>query len=319
VRLANNRTHPFVHFERHRTRRRMRYIRPVEPIRKTTFMHPHYAVGSVQGGLLQPIQQHTWEILWKTPHPFDGWNVFFTVHPFSDPLEMGMYFPEEPLRMIAQLAASEKPTYDRADKWTGGSPFERVYQHRSVVVALYDIPPGTRFPHVSGFFSRRLAVESDETSGWLVAYGDNVRIGCYPLAPFEWRDEEGGDRRMFTPHAKSGFVVVAASSDEYADPADFLAELVASPLEASRYPTPKVRFTPPGGVGGGVEIDAAFDRVFRINGVAVDVRDWPQKGGRYGGDVMRSTADGSVEIVVEGRTFRIKRPPLTATGSDSGS
>src|SRR5690606_5496402 len=285
VRLANDRTRPFEHYEPHRTRRRIRYARPVEPIRKTTYMHPHYAVGSVQGGLLQPIQQHTWEVLWKTPHPFDGWNVFFTVHPYSDPLEMGMYFGEEPLRMIGELGASEKPTYDRADKWTGGSPYERVYQHRNVVVALYDIPPGTRFPHVSGFVSRRLTILKDEASEdaptqaepsrWFVAYGDDVRIGCYPIAPFEWRDEEGGgrggDRRMHTPHAKSGFVVVAVSTDEYPDPADFLAALVASPVEAARYPVPRVRFTAPGGT----TIDVTYDGAFLVDGVADDMAAWP--------------------------------------------
>jgi hypothetical protein len=303
VRLANIRTHPFEHFERHHTRRRIRYARPVEAIRKTTFMHPHYAVGSVQGGLLQPIQQHTWEILWKTPHPFDGWNVFFTLHPYSDPLEMGMYFGEEPLRMIGQLAASEKPTYDQPDKWTGGSPFERVYQHRNVVVALYDIPPGTRFPHVSGFVSRRLAVLADEASGWFVAYGDNVRIGCYPLAPFEWRDEEGGDKRMFTAHAKCGFVVVAASTDEYADPTDFLAALVASPLETSRYPVPEVRFTPPGGE----TIEAAFYGGLVVDGVPVDYNRWP----RYGGEVMGVSDDDTIEVRHGDEKLVLHRSSLT--------
>lgn len=316
VRLANDRSKPYEHYERHRTRRRIRYARAVEPIRKTTYMHPEYAVGSVQGGLLQPIQQHTWEVLWKTPHPFDGWNVFFTLHPYSDPHEMGMYFGEEPLRMIGELGASEKPTYDTPDKWTGGSPFERVYQHRNVVVALYDIPPGTRFPHVSGFVSRRLAVVEDAETGWFVAYGDNVRIGCYPLAPFEWRDEEGGDRRMHTPHAKSGFVVVAVSSDDYADPESFLAALVASPLETTRYPVPRVRFTAPDGIGGaGFQLDVAFDREMRVNGTPVDVEHWPGKEGRYAGDVMRTLADGSVEIITGASTHILTLPSLESSRS----
>jgi hypothetical protein len=286
--IARDRSLPFVHFERHRTRKRLRYARPEQSICKTTYMTPDYAVGSVQGGILQPIQQHTWEVLWRTPNAFDGFNVLFTLHPYSNPAELGMYFPEEPLLATAQLANSEKPTYDRPDKWTGASPFERIYQHDNAVIALYDIPPGEQFPFISGYFSRRLELLSDQDSGWFVSHGDGVLIGYYPLAPFEWKDEPGGDRRLHSPYQKNGAIVIAASKEDFDTPGAFLAALRACKLETTRYPAPGVRFLTPAGD----TLEAEFNRGFSINGVAVDFDGWP----RYAGDFMRMTDDGNVRL-----------------------
>ncbi len=287
--VAADRSGIKTHLERHRTRRRLRYARSEVPICKMNFMDEDYAVGSTQGGLLQPIQQHTWEVFWKTPHPFDGWNVLFTLHPYSSEHEAGMYFPEEPLLSVAQFAASEKPTYDRADKWTGGSPFERVFQDRNTVIALYDIPPGTRFPFISGYFSRRLSILDDSAgSGWVVAHGDNIMIGYYPLCPFTWQDEPGGDRRLHSTFLRNGAVVHTDRAPNYNGPQDFLKTLGKSAIDVQKSPELQVRFTTPDER----ELVAQFYRGFSVNGDTVRYDAWP----RYDGDFMSTTRAGDVLI-----------------------
>ncbi|HET6569040.1 MAG TPA: hypothetical protein VFG50_13830, partial [Rhodothermales bacterium] len=191
--IATDRSAPYAHRELKRTRHRIRHADERNaPVYKTVYMRREYAVGSTQGGLLQPIQQHTWEVLWATDDPGEGRNVLFTIHPYSSPYELSMYFPDEPKLVTEAVLKGKKETYDSPWKWTGGSPYEQVFQSGSALVALYDIPPGARFPHISAFFSRGLSSTEEDPSGWIFARGGDALIAYYPLAPYQWRDEEGG-------------------------------------------------------------------------------------------------------------------------------
>ena len=61
--IGTDRSQPYVHREKKRTRHRIRYSDVKNaPVYKYTYMRPEYSIGSSQGGLLQPIQQHTWDI-----------------------------------------------------------------------------------------------------------------------------------------------------------------------------------------------------------------------------------------------------------------
>ena len=217
VRLANERSKPFVQRSRHRTRHRIRYSEQKSPdVFRTTYMTPDYVVSSIQGGLLQPIQQHTWEVLWKQESgERRGHNMLFTVHPYSDGKELGMYFPEEPRLLTEAVLKSSKETYDSPDKWTGASPFERVSQHRDTVIALYSIPEGTRFDRVSGFFSRGLADTRVLNSGWIVARVSRMYLAYYPLAEYEFVAAEDGSERLVSRASKNGAIVQCAAQHEY--------------------------------------------------------------------------------------------------------
>src|SRR5690606_1096724 len=82
--IATDRTAPYVHRERKRTRTRIRYAdTPHAPVYKYTFVRPEYALGSVQGGLLQPVQQHTWDLTWAADGPQAGPTTLFTLHPYA--------------------------------------------------------------------------------------------------------------------------------------------------------------------------------------------------------------------------------------------
>ena len=65
--IATDRSQPYVQRERKRTRNRWRYNDEKNGnVFKTTYMTSKYAVGSDQGGVLQPIQQHSWDVTWNS-------------------------------------------------------------------------------------------------------------------------------------------------------------------------------------------------------------------------------------------------------------
>lgn len=271
-RIATDRSTPAVHRQRARTRHRIRYsdVRNA-PVLKTISTRAEYAVGSCQGGLLQPIQQHTWEVLWATEDPHEGFNTLFSVHPYAAPLELGMYFAEHPEHLMHVVIRHEKNTYDQPDKWTGGSPFEQVAQAGDAVVALYDIPPGTQFEHVSTYLSRSLRQLEARDSGWIVARGGDALIALYPLTDVEWHAESGGDQRLHHPQLQTGLVTQVAPAHAY-DSLDAFAGAVESLELATRTaPTPSVQFT----TLAGCQLDVTYGELASINGQRTDPKQWP--------------------------------------------
>jgi len=269
--MATDRPKPYVHRERKRTRDRIRYsdVRS-KPVYKYTYMREEYALGSIQGGLLQPIQQHTWELQWAADHEREERNVLFALHPYSSPRELGMYFPEEPRRLTETVVRGEKGTYDSPDKWTGASPYEGVVQAKDALVALYDIPEDTRFPHISGYFSRDLARWEDDESGWIFARGGDALIGYYPLADYDWQREESGDWRLHSPHRANGAVLQVAPRGQYASFEAFKRDVRGLSLTGKLTPIPHVTFTSLRGD----RIEFTFGERPILNGARVDREHW---------------------------------------------
>ena len=279
--LATDRRAPYLERELKRTRHRIRgaavgATQRNVPIYKQTYVAPTYAVGSTQGGAeggtLQPIQQHTWEAVWRLPDPTVGQNMLFTVHPYYQPEEGAMYFAE-PYEMVNDLIARSKTEYTSPTKWTGGSPYEQVAQADDAVVALYDIPESDPNGSISGFFGATLADRVDDASGWIFARGGagGAYLAYRPLAPYEWRDAEGGAKRLFSPHRKNGAVVQVAPASAYASFDAFQAAVRALPLAMDLSGSPRVRFT----TLRGAALDVTFGQTPRIGGQAVDLANWP--------------------------------------------
>ena len=287
--IATNRSEPYVHRELKRTRNRIRYSSArTLPVYKYAYVCRDYVVGSTQGGLLQPIQQHTWEVMWATSDPFEGHNVLFTLHPYSSGCELGMYFPEEPKLLTRSVLQEKKETYDSPDKWTGASPYEQVFQQEDTVVVLYDIPVGTRFAHISGYFSRHLSPCEEDESGWIFGRGGEALIAYFPLAPYEWRDEDGGDRRLHSPHLKNGAVVQVASASTYTFDA-FRDAVRALHLEFTIEPVPRIHFET---LRGSV-VDVAYGEVPRVDGKRIDYEAWPLFEGPF---MMSEKGSGRLEL-----------------------
>lgn len=241
-RIATDRSTPYVHYEKKRTRHRWRFTDERNAaVYKTTFIHRDYAVGSDQGGILQPIQQHSWDVTWALDDPRGKRNTIFSLHPYSSVYELQMYFTGMP-DFITEAVVRSKKSYDSPDKFLGGSPYEQIWQDRDAVVALYDIPAGTKFPHINGFFPDDLTRLEEHASGWIFAQGGRAYVAYKPLAPYEWKPVRGGGRRLYSPHLKNGTIAQAASASEFADFDSFRAAILALPLQVRLSPTPSVQF-----------------------------------------------------------------------------
>lgn len=244
-RIATDRSQPYMHYERKRTRHRWRFSEERNaPVWKRMYMRKEYAVGSDQGGLLQPVQQHSWDVTWAVDDPRGVHNTMFSAQPYSSPFELQMYFPVPP-DWFTQDVVKSKPTFDSPDKLLGGSPYESIFQDRDTVIALYDIEPGTRFPHVNGFFSKDLRDLTEHPSGWIFARGGDAFLAYKPLAPYEWAPlhpiygSEG--KRLYSPHLKNGTILQVAAASEFPSFEAFQKAIVALPLEVTLEPKPRVK------------------------------------------------------------------------------
>ncbi len=289
-RIGVDRREDYVQRDLKRTRRRWRNSDVfMAPIYKTSYMRKDYAVGSYQGGISDPIQSHVWDVTWNVPDPRGVHNTMFSMHPISSGFDMQMYFTELPDQMIKGVAKEGKPSYDTPDKLLGSSRFEQVYQDLDTVIALYDIPAGTRFPHINGFFSKDLLNLTEDKSGWIFAQGGNAYLAYRPLAPYTmellakyksmWTGERvaSEDKRLVSPHLKNGTIVQAASVGEFKSFADFQAAIRALPLEFNLEPTPTVKFT----TLRGKTLVCTYGQSPKVDGKTVDFSKWKLFEGPY--------------------------------------
>ena len=281
--IARDRAAPYVHREYKRTRHRFRYSDVKNaPVYKYLYMRPEYALGSSQGGLLQPIQQQTWGLTWTADSAEAARSVLFSLHPYSSTIELGMYLADLE-EFLNEIVVRSKTEYDAPDKLTGGSPYEQVFQHEDALVALYDIEPDVKFPHINAFFSNDLEGLTEDSTGWIFARGGDALIAYYPMAPYRWEEkadywnEDVRHRRLVSPHLKNGAIVQAAPATAYNSFEAFQADVRVLPLEATTEPVPSVRFT---SLGGDV-LEARYGETPTVNGEAVDYASWPLYDGPF--------------------------------------
>ena len=293
--IASDRSQPYTHYELKRTRNRWRFFDDLHgPVYKTTYVRREYAVGSDQGGTLQPIQEHSWDVTWSVPDPRGVQNTLFTLNPHSSLHELQTYFTF-PADIGMSGVVSSKKSYDSPDKFNGGSPYESVFQDQDTLVALYDIAPGARFPHVNGFFSKDLTETIEDPSGWIFARGGDALIACRPLQPYTWKPIEGGGRRLFSPYLKNGIVVQVAARSEFADIQAFRRAILALPLEFSVEGTPSVRFRSLRGR----MLEFTYGQTPRTDGVPLDYTRWQL----FGGPFLEAPVDSEV-LVMKYRQMR---------------
>jgi len=281
--IAGDRSQPYTHYELKRTRNRWRFFDELHgPVYKTTYIRREYAVSSDQGGTLQPIQEHSWDVTWSVPDPRGVQNTFFTLNPHSSLHELETYFTFPPDIGISGVVSSKK-SYDSPDKFVGGSPYEQIFQNEDALIALYDIAPGARFPHINGFFSQDLAEVIEDPSGWIFMRGGDALIACRPLQPYSWKPIAGGGRRLFSPYLKNGIVVQVAARGEFADRKAFQRAILALPLEFSLEPTPSVRFRSLRGK----------TLAFTYGKPPADYSHWPL----FGGPFLESATDSEILVM----------------------
>lgn len=278
-RIAVDRPEAYAHFERKRTRHRWRNsdVRNA-PVYKTTYVTRDYAIGSDQGGLLQPIQQHSWDLTWAVPDPRGVHNTIFSVQPYYGTFELMMYFTEMPDYMPAAVTFQGKPTYIAEDKLLGGSPYEQIFQQDDTIISLSDIPADAPFKQVNGFFSKDLARIEEDASGWIFAQGGKAYLAYRPLAHYEWRPIAAGGKRLLSPHAKNGTILQAAAEREFASWEEFKQAVRRLPLTVELTPTPRVAFT----TLRGRRVECAYGAAPRVDGRTIEhAKEWKLFAGPY--------------------------------------
>jgi hypothetical protein len=299
-RIATDRDEAYVHRELKRTRWRMRHAGPdaielaghsTVPVYKYSYVDPDYLLGSSQGGLLQPIQQQTWSLVWHEDQPLGHANTFFALHPYYSELEGTMYFSAD-WDTVVDLIARSKVDYNSPDKLMSGSPHEQIVQHESALIGLYDIPPGTRFPHLNTFFSRDLTHRVEDPSGWIFAQGGSSYIAYRPFVAGEWRptdwtgllaggagawissghNEWGTGHQVYVSESpQNGYVTQIASARDFDSFEAFQAAIKTLPLTFQTTPLASATFT----TLDGVTITATYGEIPRLNGQPIDYAHWP--------------------------------------------
>ena len=297
-RIATDRSVPYLHFELKRTRDRWRNseVRHA-PVYKTTYMTRDYALGSDQGGNLQPIQQHSWDVTWAVPDPRDVHNTLFAVQPNCAGTEMQTYYTDYPDWMPTRVITELKPSYDKEDKLLGSSPYEQVFQQEDALVSLTNVPPEAKFGHINGFFSGSLLRREEDASGWIFAQGGNAYLAYFPLAPYEWRPMPGGDWRLYSPSRRNGTILQVASKEDFADWEAFKAAICALPLRTKLDPAPAVEFT----TLRGRRLVCAYGRTPTVDGRPVAYDRWPLFGGAY----LTAAKDSRTLTLTHGRLRRV--------------
>jgi hypothetical protein len=265
-------------------------------------------VGSDQGGILQPIQEHSWDVTWSVPDARGIHNTLFTLNPHSSLYELQTYFVFGPDFGLEEVVRSKK-SYDSPDKLVGGSPYEKIFQDQDTVIALYDIPPGARFPHVNGFFSKDLRDVTEDPSGWIFARGGNAWIAYRPLERYVWKPIIEGGRRMFSPHLKNGVVVQAAAASEFGTASAFRNAILSLRLDFSLQPAPAVRFRSLRGK----DLEVTYGEAPKVDGKPIDYTQWPL----FGGPFLEAEVGSERLVMKHGKSRRIL-DFKTLTISESG-
>lgn len=321
--IATDRSKPYVHRERKRVRNVIRFgDEKNPPVYKYTYVTKDYGIGSLQGGIQQPIQQHTWGVRYTYGRPY---TTIFGLHPYWSSLELGMFFPEEIKPLIADVVAS-KGTYNTPDKWTGSSPYERTFQHLNTLLVLYDIVPGTTSEHIDGFFPANLEKRVVDPSGWILCKAGDTYVGWYPLQEYEWIPEKSKEAqvmsgttgwpgpekqeneywRLRSHKLQNGYVIEARSRAEIGSFEKFSAAL------RSHVPKPTLK---PGAVSveyttlNKEKMSFAFPDGRRLNGKAVDLSrtklfDGPFLHAEVGSEMLEITYQGR-KLVLDFKKLKI--------------
>jgi hypothetical protein len=265
--IGTDRSEPYVHTETKRVRNVIRYgDERNPPVYKYNYMTKDYCLGSLNGGIQQPIQQHTWDVTFDSPLPH---NTVFTLHPYYSSYELGKFFPEYVKLMIDAVVAS-KGTYNDPDKWTGSSPYERTMQHENAIIVLYDIQPGTTFKHIDAFFPKNLHELIRDESGWIFLHGGNTYMAYYPLQEYDWIEEEV-NWRLRSHVLRNGLVMEVASADDYESFESFKEQIRSNDLNADGFDeTARVRYR----TSNGDVLEFTYPEGRVINGTPVDFSEY---------------------------------------------
>ncbi len=298
IELATMKNQPFLAREVKRSARRIRGDSvAVRPVFKQTWIHPLYMVGSMQGGLVQLREQHTWDVTWSSDTQS---STLFTMHPYAEAAAAAQFLPHAPERALRSVAAAD-PYFKTITKVTGGSPFEDVHQHRNTIVALYDVPAIKSFPAIVGYFPLDVASFDIDSvkSGWITIDAGDVYLAAFPLRPGQFFTQ-GPARTFFSSAGRNGIIAFAHGRNTAGAYTRFRDRVRKIAVDTSAFRSEgRIRFT----TLDGEKIECTFGRGMSVNGrpVAHDIDmlfDSPWLSSKRGSGILAVT-DGKRRLVID--------------------
>jgi hypothetical protein len=257
-------------------------------------MTQDYVLGSLQGGILQPIQQHTWDVTFAETAPN---NTLFTLHPYVSARELAMFFPEE-LKFLAGEVDRYHLVYTSPEKWNSSSPYEQAFQLRNDIILLYNIREGERQAHIDGFFPKMLDERLEDQSGWIFCRRGTVYIAFFPLKPYEWIEEKV-NWRWRSHELKNGVVVEIGSAGS---DGSFAAFRERTRSRRPAFPDFEKNLTVEFRTSTGDLMKFTYDGSRTVNGQAIDFKSYKLFNGPFmraevGTGVIAMTAMGKTRIL----------------------
>ncbi|MCZ7554859.1 MAG: hypothetical protein M5R41_00470 [Bacteroidia bacterium] len=235
VDIATHRQEPYEAWEQKPRRKPLRDngLTGNGPVWKYTYMDPLYAIGSIDGGLIQHREQHTWDVTWIPDNPEKSATLFL-MQPYSDANSLTPFLPHSEELALRSTAILD-PYHGTVTKIVGGSPFEDVFQYKNTLIALYDIGTVTRFPVLTGFLPpdvKALDIDSVK-SGWITINTGDVYIALYPFKRYRMAEGHFG-RHMISYERRNGAIVQVAGRNVVGPYEQFVRRIKASKVDASR-------------------------------------------------------------------------------------
>ncbi|HDL17645.1 MAG TPA: hypothetical protein ENH29_01165 [Bacteroidetes bacterium] len=295
-RIATDRDKPYVSFEKKRVRNIIRFDKEMNPpVYKTNYMSKNFSLGCLDGGLQQPIQIHTWGVTYLYDDRMKA-DELFSLHPYYSYKELGMFFPEKLKVMVSEVIKS-KGTYNKEDKWTGGSPYERTFQHKNCIIVLYNLDAQTPFKHIDYYFPKSLKKREEGENGWIFCRGGEAYIAVRPLQPGTWHEEKTCFR-FRSPHLQNGVITEVFESADFKSWQDFKDSMERTKLDLSKLESQvKVKYT----TSSGDEMKFRFPDRRYLNGKFVDLSKMPLFDSPYleGNDRVLKVKHGKEEIILD--------------------
>lgn len=228
--MGINRNQTYVHRERkaHAALYRRHLARDdVRAVQKYTYVTRDYAIGSLTGAIHHPYEQQSWCISHSAG---DHHPLFFVTHPYAGDQTLGMFFPDPPPVLAKDMAAQQAGS---PEKLYGASPFEKVLQHRNVLIALYDIPASAANPRINAFLSKNATVHERGDSGWILSQAGRTFLAVRFLRPVTWHEIPEG-WQLVSYGRRNAVIVEVSSVDDFPDLEKFKERLGETEIDSKQ-------------------------------------------------------------------------------------